>query len=93
MITLKKVFICYAQSVDLRNRSAQTLFVVQSIDWSLLNGCLHGKHPIMLPNMKYIFSEISLFPHHHQYLQKYMETNYYIKILIDLACINYLISS
>ena len=29
--------------------------------------------PIMLPNMKYISPEISLFPHHYQYLQKYME--------------------
>ena len=50
---------------------------------------LLGKPPIMLPNMKLLSPEISLFPHHHQYLQKYMERNYYIKIIIGLACINY----
>ena len=48
---------------------------------------LLGKPPIMLPNMKYISPEISRFPHHHQYVQKYMERNYYIKILIGLACL------
>ena len=38
---------------------------------------LLGEPPIMLPNMKYISPEKSLFP-----LHQYMETSYYIKIFI-----------
>ena len=58
---------------------------------------LLGEPPIMLLNMKYIshdsMHEKSLLPHNHQFQRKYMETNHFIKIFIDLACINYFFMS